>query len=180
MTATQELIDEVRGVTAGGPYVVQERPYGFDLTVDVADARWWTLLRRHSLERDFTYEVRLDEADRTLSVTDVAQRLQWDAGLSAGGPPSLHAEGRTQQGRVHEFSFHQELGMDADSGRVGAVVDHTFDAREGRELIRTAADAAGWSEKRGRDQSIGLAVAGIAIAAVLVGALVALVISFSG
>jgi hypothetical protein len=201
MTPTQELIEEARVAAAGSPYVVHERPYGFDLAVDVADARWWTLLRRNALERVFTHEVHLDEADRTLSVTDVSQRLEWD-GPEVDGPPGLHVEHRTP-GRSHGLSLDNELGVD-DGGRVGAVVDHvvdhavdhavdhvvdhavddtvdhTFEVTEGRELIRAAADAAGWAEKRGRDQSIGLAVAGIAAAAVLVGALVALVISFSG
>jgi hypothetical protein len=179
MTPTQELIDEVRAAAAGSPYVVHERPYGFDLTVDVADARWWTLLRRDALERVFTHEVRLDESARTLSVTDVSQRLEWDAGPEEDGPPGLRVEHRTTRGRPHELSLHRQFDV-GDGGRPGAVVEHTFDATEGRDLIDAAADAAGWAEKRRRDQSIGLAVAGIAAAAVLVGALVALVIGFSG
>ena len=177
---TQHLIDQVRSDAAGGPYVVVERPYGFDLTIDVADARWSTLIRQHGLKRVFTHEVRLDEAERALSVTDVSNQVRWDAGSTQGGGLTLHAEKSVQRGRTYSWSFQKEFGVDADTGEAGRVVDYTFAAGEGRELIRDAAESQGWRERMGRDQRIGLAFAGIAVAGLLVAGLITLVIKLSG
>lgn len=179
-TGTQQLIEQVRSEAAGGPYVVAERPYGFDLTIDVADARWYTLIRSNRLKRVFTHEVRLDEAGRTISITDVENRVQWDAGSTANGGLSLHAERSVQRGRIHSWSFHKELGVDAETGEVGTAVDHTFASGEGRELVREAAERAGWRERTARDQRIGLVFALIAVAGLVVGGLITLVISLSG
>ena len=209
-TSRQELVEQIRAAADGGPYVVEERPYGFDVTVDVVDARWYSLMRVSSLQRVFTHEVHVDDAERTIAITDIANTVEWDAGGPVGGPPILRAEGSGQRGRLHEFSFHKEFGGDADPGfdspgradspysgesaysdysaysEYSAYSDYsdyssyTFSADEGRELIRSAASHAGWSERMSRDTKFGLAIAGVTLAALLVGALVAFVIARAG
>ena len=174
MTSSAELVAQVRQAAEGSPYVVTDRPYGFDLTVDIVDATWITLLRVNHIDRVFTYEVRLDEARARMTITDVANTVEWNAGL--GAAPTLRAHKSVQKGRVHEFSSHQEIGVDAETGDVGKVVDYTFNANEGRDLIRSAADDAGWSEAMGREQKIGLYVGlGVLGALVVVGLVVAAV-----
>jgi hypothetical protein len=178
-TGTQQLIEHVRSEAAGGPYVVAERPYGFDLTIDVADARWYTLIRKNRLKRVFTHEVRVDEADHTIAITDVENRVRWGAGSTANGGLSLHAERSVQRGRIYSWSFHKEFGVDADTGEAGAVVDYTFSSGEGRTLVREAAERAGWHEKMGGEQRGALVVGLLTIAMLVVAGLVLLVIQLS-
>lgn len=169
MDQTQQLIVAVREATAGSPYVVEERPYGFAVTVDVADARWWTALRANGVRRVFSHEVRTDERSRKMSITDVEQSVRWGAGGT--GAPSLRVERSFQRGRVYQYSMQKELGVDARTGRPGMPVSYTFRSGEGRDLIRAAAERTGWSEKMGAEQK-GVLV--FAISIVAVGALVGL------
>ena len=141
----------VRAATEGTPYLVEERPYGFDLTINIVDATWWTLLRKSSVKRVFTHQVRLDEDSQRMTVTDVAQSVRWDAGAGLGSPPSLHVEQQVQRGRVYEFSSEKQWGLDAETGQAGKVVDYTFSAKEGRDLVRGVADRDGWSEAMGAE-----------------------------
>ncbi|GAB3888000.1 hypothetical protein [Terrabacter terrigena] len=178
---TQQLIEQVRSVAAGGPYVVTERPYGFDLTIDVADARTTTMIRQHGLERVLTHEVRLDEAAHALSITDVSHEVRWDETAADGAGLRLHPErvGKPAlRGRAHSSSFREELGVGpADGAHRGG---HAAASGEGRELVRDAAEALGWHERMGRDRRIALAVAGIAVAGLLVAGLITLVITLAG
>ena len=180
MTSSAELVAQVRIAAEGSPYAVTDQPYGFDLTVDVVDATWYTLLRLNHIDRVFTYEVHLDEAKARMTITDVANTVEWNTGL--GSAPTLRVQRSEQKGRVYEFSSRQELGVDsetaetAETGDVGEVVDYTFTAGEGRDLIRAAAQEAGWSEAMGREQKVGLYVGlGVIGALVVVGLVVAAV-----
>ncbi|MEO6997399.1 MAG: hypothetical protein ABI112_04890 [Terracoccus sp.] len=173
MTSSAELVAQVRQTAEGSPYVASDQPYGFDLAVDIVAATWISLLRVHHIDRAFTCEVRLDESRQRMTITDVANTVEWNAGL---GAPTLRAHKSVQKGRIHEFSSHEELGIDAETGDVGQVVDYTFSPGEGRDLVRSAAKSAGWSEAMGREQKIGLYVGlGVLGALVVVGLVVAAV-----
>ncbi|HKX66180.1 MAG TPA: hypothetical protein VJN29_03060 [Intrasporangium sp.] len=95
MTTSQELIARVRAAAEGTPHVVDERPYGFDLTIDVVDARWWTLLRKNSVERAFTHEVHLDEPRRRMTITDISNEVRWDAEYRSAGRKGWAASRRS-------------------------------------------------------------------------------------
>ena len=164
MSTTAQFIAAVRESTRDTPYAVRETPRGFDLTIDVADARWLAILKAHGLKKVFTHEVTLDEAGQRLSITDVSNTLSWGAG---GSTPRLQAERSVARGRVYEKSFRKEFGVDLRDGHVGKVVDYSFDAGEGRTLIREVAKAQGWSESMGREQK-GAVVVGVATLALLV------------
>ena len=155
MTTQQELVTAVRAATVDTPYALKETPKGFDLTIDVADARWLGLLRAHGLKKVFTHQVSVDEAKQQVSITDVANTLSWGAG---GSTPRLSAEKSVQKGRVYEKSMRKEYGVDLDTGHIGKVVDYSFNASEGRDLVRAIAERQGWSEKMGREQKGGLIV----------------------
>lgn len=176
MTPTQELIARVRASADGSPDVVEERPYGFDVTIDIVDAAWWTVLRKNAVKRVFTHEVVLDEGHRRMTISDVSNEVRWDAGVGPSGRPSLHAEKKVQKGRVYEFSSEKQWGADAATGELGKVLDYTFSAGEGRALIRNSAKPLGWSEGMGREQKIGLVAALFALAIVVVIGVVAGVI----
>lgn len=169
MSTAAEFVAAVREATKDTPYAVKETPKGFDLTIDVADARWLGLLRAHGLKKVFTHEVRLDEAAQTMKIVDVSNTLSWGAG---GSTPRLHVEKSVQRGRVYEKSLRKELGVDLRSGEIGKVVDYSFDSGEGRDVIREVARSQGWSEKMGGEQK-GAIIVGI-------GALVLIVVVFAG
>ena len=180
MSTKQELVEQVRAAAAGGPYLVEETAKGFDVTIDVVDAQWYTLIRRNGLTKVFTYEVELDEAEQRYSITDVSNEVRWSAGGDVDGPPTLQAEASTQRGRVYEKSFAIETGFDAKTHELGTPVNYQFSSAEGRALIRRAAKDAGWSEKMGTEQRIGLMVAGATVALLVVIGLVALVVAILG
>ena len=164
MSATQELIASVREATEGTPYVVEERPNGFNLTVNVVDAQWYTLIRKNGLKRVFTHEVRTYDTSRTLSITDVENSVRWNAGAGVTSPPSLHAERSSKRGRVHQLSSQKQYGFDAQTRELTKVVDYRFNANEGRNIIRQAATRAGWKERMGAEERGAVIFAGAIVA----------------
>jgi hypothetical protein len=147
MSTSQELVERVRDAAEGSPYTVTETPEGFNLGINIVDAQWYTLIRKSGLKRVFTYEVRLDEAAKSMTIIDVANAVKWSGGTESGGGLSLHAEKKVQRGRVYQFSFGKEYGVDAKTGKIGKVADYSFNSSEGRDLIRDAAKELGWSEE---------------------------------
>ena len=157
-SSTQEFVDRARAAAVGTPYAVAERPYGFDLTVDLASRRWLTLTAAHGLERVFTHEVHLGD-DGRYGITDVDNRVSY--GASAGGVPRLTAQRKLSRGRVLNYSRRIEFGVDAETGSLGKVVDYSFRAGEGRDLIGGVAKDLGWQERMNAEQR-GALVVGIA------------------
>ncbi|GAA2746903.1 hypothetical protein GCM10009868_34190 [Terrabacter aerolatus] len=150
-------MDRVRDGARGTPYAVVERPYGFDLTIDVADARWVDLTAAHGLTKVFTHEVHVKGPGR-YGITDVEHTVSYGAGGA-----SLTAARSIRRGRVYGYQRRVELGVDARTGEVGKVVDYTFRAGEGRGIVRRAADELGWKEAMNGEQKGGLIVGIVAI-----------------
>jgi hypothetical protein len=172
MTHTEELIAAVREAAEGSPYVVEEKPYGFDLTIDIVDAQWWTLLRKSGVNRVFTYEVRTRDSAKKMTITDVSNTVRWSGGGGVSSTPSLTASRSVQRGRVYQYSFQKQVGVDARTGRLGTPVSYSFRSGEGRDLIREAARRTGWSESMPMEQKGALIFAGAIVA---VGVIVGLV-----
>ena len=172
MGTSAELITSVRAAAAGTPYAIRETPQGFDLTIDVADARWLAVFRAHGLKKVFTHRVRLDEAAHAMTITDVSNTFSWSGG---GSSPRLQAAASTQRGRVYEKSFRKELGVDLETGQVGKVLDYSFDATAGRDLIREVAKDQGWDERMGGTQKGAVIFAGATVAILAVAGIVWLV-----
>jgi hypothetical protein len=161
-SSQQEFVDRARAAAEGTPYAVAERPYGFDLTVDLADARWLTITRAHGLKRVFTHEVHLRD-DGRYGITDVDNTVSY-----SGGAASLSAGRSFKRGRVMSYSRRVEFGLDARTGQVGKVVDYSFRAGEGRELVRRVAKELGWTEKLNGEQLGALWFAGIVVVLMVV------------
>lgn len=174
MGTSAELITSIRSAAGATPYAVRETPDGFDLTIDVADAQWLAIFKAHGVKKVFTHKVRLRESDHSMTITDVSNTFSWSGG---GSSPRLIAEASTQRGRVYEKSFRKEYGVDLQTGRLGKVVDYSFDANDGRDLIRDVASAQGWTEKMGATQKGGIIVAAATLAVLAVAGLVWLVVS---
>jgi hypothetical protein len=124
------------------------------------------LLKAHGLKKVFTHEVTLDEAKQQLTIVDVSNSLRWGAG---GSSPRLQAEKSFSRGRVYNKSFSKQYGVDLDDGKIGKVVDYSFDAGEGRGYIRDVAKAQGWSEKMGGEQKGAMIFAGVVLVLMVIG-----------
>lgn len=164
MTSKQEFIEGVSRAAEGTPYAVTEQPYGFDLTVDVTSQRWLTLTSAHGIKRVFTHEVHLED-DGRYGITDVDNQVSY-RGSGAGGV-SLTAMKKFSRGRVMSYSRRIEFGVDADTGAMGKVVDYSFRAGEGRDLVRGVAKQQGWKERMNGEQRGALWVAGLTVVALV-------------
>lgn len=172
MTSTgpvRALADGVRKGAVGTPYVVTETERGFDVSLDIVDARWFQLYAKAGLQQSFVHHVRVD-ADGGYSITDDARSLEWVAGV----PRASFASSR-RYGRVREISFRKIWALD-ERGRFGVVADYQFNSEEGRSLITEVAEQQGLRQRRGTAEKIGLlvgliAAAGAVVTAVLLGVL---------
>lgn len=168
--AADQLRAAVVERAAGTPYRVVETPEGFDLRIDLADSRWYGPLGASRARRVVEHKVVLDEASRSLTLTEEHFEVRWEAGVDAAGRvPRLVAAARVERtlGRTYGFESERTWGVDAQ-GRAGRVVDFTFTSAEGQGMVRDAARALGWSERMGGAQRTGLVVGGAALALALV------------
>lgn len=179
MSASQELIAAVEARLADTPYRLEVTEAGFDVGVDLAQAKYYTLMYQKKLEKTFTYRVALNEADKSMSITDDSWELEWKRGadVSGGTPvPTLGARVSRSVGRFESKSFQKTYAVD-ESGQFGKVVDFSFDSSEARKLIREPATELGWSEHAGAAQKIGLVVGvGAAVLALVVVVLLLIVL----
>lgn len=180
MSNTDQLIAAVREAAEGTPYVVEEKPGGFDLKINVVDAQWWTLLRKSGLKKVFTYEVRTKDAAKKMVITDVANSVEWSAGGGVSSAPSLHAEKTIERGRVMQYNYRKQVGVDARTGKLGTPVSYSFRSGEGRDLIRDAGKQLGWSESMPMEQKGALIFAGAIVGVGLVVGLVFAVMAIIG
>ena len=179
MSDAETLFKAVRAKANGTPYVVTRTEQGFDVRLDLADARWFDLMHERGLRTAFTHHVALDEAARTLTITDDGQAVEWRAGADvAGGGPRPVLAGRAQRvlGRSYEVGFRKEYGVRAD-GHFGEVVTYAFSSNEGHRLVRGPARELGWRERMPASARVGLvfgAVGLLGAAATVVALLVGL------
>lgn len=170
--------DAVAARLHGTPYeVVDRRPDGFEVRVDLADARWWGLLSRSSLRSVFSHLVRLD-ARGGYAVTDRAWNVAWTAGVDGTMRPRATASASMQLGTVRTVSFRKTYGV-SDAGRVEPVVDYALDTEQGRAALRDAASELGLRARMSTATKIGVGfgIGGGVVALLAVG--VALVVSLT-
>ncbi len=162
---SQTLYAVVCTLADGSPYVVTPTGRGFDVHVDLADARWYGLFERHGLRVAYAHVVVVDEAERWFTVTDISRTLEWEAGASLSARrPVLRAASERRVGRIREVGVRKEWGWD-DKLRFGKVLDYTLDTEESRSLIRTAAARLGYKERR--PPSVKFAAAAAALGGVI-------------
>ncbi len=182
MGEAQRLVEAVRANAEGSPYVVEETESGFRVLLDVADARWWGPLSKSGMREVVTYEVRLDEESKRITITDTLRSVEWFGGssLEDGMRPRLSGRAEVIRGRIYRWGARKIWTLDGQ-GRFRKVVDYSFDTTEGRDLICRAARSLGWRERMPLSVKLGLvaAVVGgvggvVTIVVLLVGALLGL------
>lgn len=173
MTDRVDLLRNIRASVEGTPYVVTETDRGFDLTLDIVDARWFGLYFKQGLHRVYTHHVEVP-GDGTYTVTDDSRTVEWQAGV-----PTISGSVQRTRGRVLELSSEKLWALGEDL-RPRVVVDYRFNSEEGRHLIRAVADSIGLKEQRGRDEKIGLYFAILGGAGALVTLIVLAVLALLG
>jgi hypothetical protein len=158
---TDRFRDQVERNAEGTPYAVTPTPEGFDVGIDIVDARWFELYEKVGLSRTFVHHVAVDGS--TYTITDDSRTLEWEA-----GSPRLGATLERFVGRKHELSFQKTVAV-SERARVEKVVDYTFSSEEGRRLITSAAKEQGLKEHMPLSAKIGLWVAILVIATMIIG-----------
>ena len=144
--------DRVASHAEGTPYVVSPTPEGFDVALDIVDARWYQLYAKAGLERTFVHHVTM-AGGRDFTITDDSHTLEWEA-----GHPRLGARVERFVGRRYDVGFRKTIAVTEDA-RIDTVVDYTFSSEEGRKLIKGAAKELGLREHLPASAKAGLWIA---------------------
>ncbi|WP_328994784.1 hypothetical protein OG394_09765 [Kribbella sp. NBC_01245] len=155
-----ELMAAVEASLVDSPYVVRPTRAGFDVALNLTDARWWSLYQRQGLRHTFVQHVALKRSSRLYRVTDEAYEVDWAVGAAAGLEPRLGIRIKHRAGRVVNLTF-----TPASAVR-DVQTDYTFSSEEARRLITNAARRLGWVQRLDRAQKVGIiiGVAGLAVA----------------
>lgn len=168
--SAQALFDGVRRATHDTPYTVTPTEKGFDLKVDIVDAKWWGVLNRAGMTKAYIHHVSVPDP-QTYEVTDAYVDVEWSAGV-----PSAHYTQEHASGRVYKKSFDVAYAFNEDH-KLEKIYSYTFDSEESRKLLKDAAKSLGMKERMGATEKIGLAVGLGTIAALIVAGLVLLIIA---
>ena len=144
--------DRVASHAEGTPYVVSPTPEGFDVALDIVDARWYQLYAKAGLERTFVHHVTM-AGGRDFTITDDSHTLEWEA-----GHPRLGARVERFLGRRYDVGFRKTIAVTEDA-RIDTVVDYAFSSEEGRKLIKGAAKELGLREHLPASAKAGLWIA---------------------
>lgn len=125
--------------TEDTPYTVTARDDGFDVGLDIVNARWFGIYSAQGLKSVFVQRVKVDEKQYT--ITDRTYSVSWSAGA-----PRLKLQVEAFVGRTYQFSTQKTWGLNG-RGEPAKVVDYTFSSEEGRGLIKAAAREVGLKER---------------------------------
>ena len=153
--------DRVASHAEGTPYVVSPTPEGFDVALDIVDARWYQLYAKAGLERTFVHHVTM-AGGRDFTITDDSHTLEWEA-----GHPRLGARVERFVGRRYDVGFRKTIAVTEDA-RIDTVVDYAFSSEEGRKLIKGAAKELGLREHLPTSAKAGLWIAVVVLVAMAV------------
>lgn len=159
---SDQLLRRVRQAVEGTPYVVRETDGGFDVVLDLGDARWSGTLHQEGVRRSCTHHVSFP-GPGLYSVTDDIREVDWEA-----GPARAAARGERTAGRVREKGFETTYVFDRRTLRFRKVSDQRYDTGQGRALVDAAAVELGLRAKRSRSEVAGLVVASIAALGALI------------
>lgn len=129
----------VRQKLAGTPHVATPTPKGFDLGLDLMNAKWFGLFKKVGLTSSYVHHVKISPNGR-YQILDDKVTFRW----SAGGPTEFRYERIV--GRRIEVSFQKSWGI-TQSGEFGQITDYSFNSEERRGAIRAAADSLGLREQ---------------------------------
>lgn len=169
----EDFLAAVQQATSGTPYAVTPTESGFDVALNIVDAQWYGVLNKAGLSKAYTHHVSVPE-DGTYSITDDSREVEWVAGV-----PRLSGSASRQVGRVKEFGVQKVWAFD-ENGQFGKVVDYRFNSEEGRDLVTMIGDNLGLKQERGTSEKIGLWVALLTIAGLVIAGIVIGILALAG
>ncbi|PJI94648.1 DUF3592 domain-containing protein [Luteimicrobium subarcticum] len=169
----EQVVAHLARAGADAPFAVTPLPDGgVDVTYDVADARWFTLLRAHGLTETLVCRLEPKHPGR-YARRDTLHEVEWGAGVGA-----LSASGRVVQGRVWSAQRRVDIGVGSD-GTVGRQVDVTFSSRDVPRWVDSVLAGSGWSSALDANATGGLIAAGIGLGVAFLAVVLALVITLA-
>ncbi|TQL66222.1 hypothetical protein FB381_0071 [Nocardioides albertanoniae] len=137
--AAYPLYDRAKRATEGSPYTVTPTSRGFDVSLDLVNAKWYGLFNKSGVTASFVHHVSAD-ANGTYRILDDKVTFTWSAGI-----PTQFRYTRVQ-GRIYSVGFEKSWGI-TEGGDLGQITDYKFSSEEGRAFIKVAAKALGMREK---------------------------------
>jgi hypothetical protein len=149
MTTSQELVQNLQTAAQDTPYVITASEKGFQMTINIVDAKWYTLLYKNGLKKTFTIDATLNEVKQTATTTDTLYALDWQAGADAGSfVPRIGGKLNVQKGEVWSYQAGKQYGI-SEKGQVGETASWKFSSIEAKEWLDSQLKANGWHRSLG-------------------------------
>ena len=136
VSALRRAVERATDCTA---YRVVDSERGFDVELRLDDPQWQEFFSRAGLRR--TYQWKVTEKKSRYTIADVGVAVRWSAGV-----PGIGVSASKQGGRIFSFSRENIWAIGSD-GQIHPVADYRFNSREGRDVIRLAAQQLGLTER---------------------------------
>ncbi len=168
----EQVVAQLAEAAQDAPFAVTPLAGGaVDVTYDVADARWFTLLQAHGLTS--TLVCRLSERKPgRYARRDTLFDVEWSAGAG-----SLRGQGAVQSGWVWQRRRRIDYGIGTD-GSVGRQVDVTFRSSDVPQWIGSVLEGSGWRAALDTEARIALGFAAFGGVVALGAGVVALIAAF--
>lgn len=138
--AAYQLYERLKRATEDSPYIVTPTDVGFDLKIDIVDAKWWGILNRAGLKWSYVHHVNVIDST-TYKVIDETVKVTWSAGV-----PSAQYSYEKTYGRSYNIAFGAAYAFN-DNLKLAEVYNFKFNSEEGRQMLKAAAKSLGMKEK---------------------------------
>jgi hypothetical protein len=149
MTNITELTQKLITNSAGTPYTITATDTGFKMSINIVDAKWYTLLYKNGIKKTFVIDARLNEAKHAAVTTDSMYELDWQAGAGVGTfVPKLGGKVNMQKGEIWSYKAGKQYGV-SESGQVGETASWKFSSVEAKEWLDNQLKENGWHRAMG-------------------------------
>ncbi len=171
MKTAAQLLEDLTQKSQDTPYVITATDKGFTMSINIVDAKWYTILYKNGLKKAFTIDATLDESKGAVQTTDTLYELDWQGGADAGTlAPRLGGKISVQKGEVWSYQAGKQYGISQD-GKVGETAAYSFSSSEAKKWLDSQLKEAGWHRTLGKEAKGAAIVAGLTIAALVIGGL---------
>lgn len=173
-TTAQQLTQLVTEAAKDTPYVVKPLENGFEVALNIIDAKWALPLGTGRINKYFTIRATLDEATHQATLNDTLYQLEWSAGVDGSLTPHIGAEIQVAQGEIHEMQLGVVIGTPKAEGQAIGATTYKFSTDEAKNWLKNLLVANGWKKKWGLQAKIGLTVGLLVTLIGVVGAIIVL------
>jgi len=155
MNTAQQLIQHITESAKDTPYVITQTADGFELSLNIVDARWVMPLGTGNIKKYFTITAKLDETSRVARLNDSLYELEWSAGLNGQLVPHIGAQVQVQQGTIYQVHIGGVLGTQTESG----ITTYQFSSSEAKKWLNAILAQDGWKKAMSIQTKIGIIAA---------------------